>query len=101
MEQYNIDDIKDKFVRVVEYSQEFSTNSEQVNKLFDSWFKSKQWFIRKNNGKLIYESPNPVVFELSQSAKNKKIDTFIDDMFSYYGYQELGEFLYRQRQGFF
>ena len=101
MELSNIDEIKEKFVRVVEYSQEFSTNHTQIYKLFDRWLEAKQWFIQKNKGKLIYESPNPVVFELSQSAKNKKVDAFIDDVFCYYGYQELGEFLNRQKQGFF
>ena len=64
-----IDQIKKDFDRVIQYSQKI--NEPKTKELFDNWYKAKKSFIDAFGGKLIYEYPETVSFELNQEEKEK------------------------------
>ena len=66
----SIHTIKQQFNRVISHSQEFSKVDSTA--LFDRWYEAKKPFIDAWGGKLIYEAPVPVTFELSKEEKERK-----------------------------
>lgn len=94
-----IQEIKEKFDKVIMYSQSGIDNP-QTDKLFDIWAQSKRDIIEAFGGKYIYEFPEKITFELTEDAKNDRIQSFINYLLGL-GYPELGMFLEAQRDGFY
>ena len=70
--------IQKDFNKVLEYSQELTDIN--TNQLFSKWQEAKKDFINYFNGKLIYEWPEKVTFELEEIEKNKKINNLIEEI---------------------
>ena len=94
-----IEEIKEKFDKVIVYSQSGIVEP-QTDKLFDLWADAKRDIIEAFGGKYIYEFPEKVTFELTEDAKNDRIQNFINYLWDL-GYDELGRFLDYQRDGFY
>ena len=94
-----IQEIKEKFDKVIVYSQSGIVEP-QTDKLFDLWADAKRDIIEAFGGKYIYEFPEKVTFELTEDAKNDRIQNFINYLWDL-GYDELGRFLDYQRDGFY
>ena len=58
-----IDEIKEQFKKVISYSQ--GIENPVVDDLFEKWLEGKRDFIEAMGGKLIYEFPKKVFFELT------------------------------------
>lgn len=71
------EDIKAKFADILSYSQ--NVTNPKLDWLFDTWYKNKEYYIKKFNG-LIYEFPQEVTFELSKTDKNNNFSDFITDI---------------------
>lgn len=80
MLNYNEEDIKRQIKDVLKYSQDFQTHDPQVNALYDKWYNNKSRFIERLGGKLIYEFPQTICFEMSEQDKNKNIEDFITNI---------------------
>ena len=61
-----IDEIKEQFKKVISYSQ--GIENPVVDDLFEKWLEGKRDFIEAMGGKLIYEFPKKVFFELIHKA---------------------------------
>ena len=94
-----IEEIKEKFDKVIVYSQSGIDNP-QTDKLFGLWADAKRDIIEAFGGKYIYEFPEKITFELTEDAKNDRIQNFINYLWDL-GYEELGRFLDYQRNGFY
>lgn len=94
-----IEEIKQQFIRVIQHSQH-GIEDPKIDNLFDEWMKNKQDIIEAFGGKFIYELPHTVKFEITNSAKEDRIDSFIDALWEL-DYVELAKFLDKQRDGFF
>lgn len=94
-----INQVKKDFDRVIQYSQKI--DEPKTKELFDDWYKAKKSFIDAFGGKLIYEYPETVSFELNQEEKEKHINDFIE----YCNYtchnDELADFILNNKDGFF
>lgn len=93
------DGIKQQFDEVIAYSQNIS--NPQTDELFKDWLEAKRDFIELFNGKLIYEWPQTVTFELSEADKMKKLDDFIWQIESTYHNSRLSEFISVFKEDFF
>lgn len=82
MKQNEIQWIKEQFDKVIRYSQ--NIKEPKTEKLFEIWAKQKNRFIELFGNKCIYEFPEPVSFELSQTEKEKRIDNFITSIETYW-----------------
>lgn len=91
--------IKEQFDKVIKHSQD-GIDEPQTDRLFEIWKMKKSHIINAFGDKLIYEVPDKVTFELSETAKEQRITNFINYMWDM-GYEELGRFLERQRTGFY
>jgi hypothetical protein len=71
-----MDRLQEDFNKVIEFSQDL----EKINTddLFAQWRKAKADFIEYFGGKLIYEWPEKVTFELDNKEKDEKIKDFIN-----------------------
>lgn len=96
---YNIEEIKDQFKRVLEWSQ--NIKDPKVDQLFDDWHEAKKDFIKRFDGRLIVELPHKVSFSLSQQKKNERIDEFIEVVSNRYGNMDLVNFINATRDDFF
>ena len=94
-----IQEIKEKFDKVIVYSQSGIVEP-KTDKLFELWADAKRDIIEAFGGKYIYEFPEKVTFELTEDAKNDRIQNFINYLWDL-GYDELGRFLDYQRDGFY
>lgn len=95
-----IKEIQDAFNKVLQYSQGF--NDPNTDKLFEDWKQSKQYFIDKFGGKLIWQSPEKVYFPLSKAESEKKIGEFINVEVLYRrDNYELARFINAEAEGFF
>lgn len=92
-------EIKKLFDRVIRHSQ-YGIERPQTEKLFELWEKNKSDIIKAFNGKLIYELPEKVAFEITDEIKEQHTTDFIKMVFNY-NYDDLGHFLQYERQGFF
>ena len=63
--------MKQQVIRVIEYSQD--QTGLNVDELMDSWRVAKRRFINAFGGKLIYEFPEKVSFELGSNERESKI----------------------------
>lgn len=88
--------IKEQFKKVIEYSQEFAPNVENI---FNNWKANKAWFIKKFNG-LIYEYPEIVHFRLDEKAKDDQIKA-LEEYLIAEGYYDLSRFIIIEKEGFF
>lgn len=94
----NIEQIKAQFNRVIEFSQEFSVNSDA---LFEQWYEAKRDFIECWNGQLMIEVPYTITFELSQAEKDSRLDDFINIVANVFDNEYLAGFIEDNRDGFF
>lgn len=94
-----IDNIKKQFKRVISHSQ--GIEDPVVDDLFDKWLEGKRDFIEAMGGKLIYEFPEKVFFELNKHDKNVKVDDFANLVEQNYSNPALADFINSQREGFF
>lgn len=91
--------IKEQFNKVIKYSQ-YGIDNPQTDKLFKDWEKAKQNFIELFNGELIYEVPEKVTFEIDESIKATRINSFINFLWNQ-GYGKLAAFVEKQQDGFY
>ena len=92
--KFNIDEIKQQIKEVIQYSQNLNTELNGIDSIIEHWLQAKNFFIEHMNGKLIYEHPEPVSFELDKSAKETKFTHFIEHIEDRYEYDDLVNFLY-------
>ena len=93
-----IQTIKPDFDKVIAYSQNIPTP--QTDFILESWYAAKKPIIDRWGGKLIIEA-GPVVFDLSQEEKKKRLDEFISTIFDTYDNEILAHFLEEIRDDFF
>lgn len=98
-QSFDFKKIKEDFDAVIRFSQ--SIPEPKTDKLFDTWLKAKRRFIDKFNGKLIYEYPEKVVFNLDPKEKHNKVVSFADEVATLWGQPNLREFILEQEFGFF
>lgn len=94
-----LQEIKEKFDKVISFSQP-SIPDPDTQGLLDQWFDAKRDIIEAFGGKYIYELPEKVSFEITEDAKQERINSFINMLWEF-GFDELGRFLDYQRDGFF
>ena len=92
-------EIQEQFNKVISYSQ--GIPEPQTDKLFADWLEAKRDFIEAFCGKLIYEMPEKVSFELGHREKELRLDDFIGVIENRYGNYELAEFVRANKNGFF
>ena len=68
--------IQKQFNAVLEYSQEISKVN--TDELFSKWEEAKKPFINLFGGKLIYEHPEKITFELDEDSKIQRFNNFIE-----------------------
>ena len=95
----DIDIIKEQFDKVIRFSQ--GIEEPKTQKLFETWYEAKKRFIQGMNGKLIYEYPEEISFELDEKSKKQRIDTFVQMLYNNYDYEDLADFVLTQKEGFF
>lgn len=94
-----INHIKDQVYQVIKYSQQIP--DPQVDKLIDDWFDAKSAIIQAWGGEYIVELPYEVTFTLSQEARDRRLDEFIDSIESQYENEDLAYFIDKMRSDFF
>ncbi len=95
-----LNEIKEKFKEIISYSQEIA--QPKVDKLFDLWLENKKSYIELFDGKLIYELPEPVSFEMTEKDKKSKFEDFLTSMDTYVNTNnDFVDFLEFERDGFF
>ena len=92
-------EIQEKFNKVISYSQ--GIEHPQTDNLFSRWLENKRDFIEAMDGRLIWEWPEPVSFELGIKEKNLRIDDFIDMVCTKWQNNDLADFISLERDGFF
>ena len=95
---YDIKEIKKDFIKVIEYSQNIMEPA--VDKLFDTWLDNKRDIIEAMDGKLIYEFPEKISFELSDEGKEERVQSFINLCWDL-GFYDLSSFVDYEREGFY
>ena len=95
----NLNEIKDDFDKVIRYSQNIP--EPKTDELFEKWLKCKERFIDFFGGKLIYEYPEKVQFELGKKEKHDRVIRFAGQISSLWGYHDLAKFIEAQEEGFF
>lgn len=94
----DIKEIQDKFNKVIEYSQGFKPNTDE---LFARWQEAKSYFIEKFGG-LIWQFPEKVTFPMDPRDREVKLNGFIENYVLYrYSNYDLARFLEQQKEGFF
>ena len=94
-----MEQIKEQFDKVIEYSQ-VGIGMPKTDWLFENWEKNKKYIKEAFGNQLIYEVPEKISFELSDEAKNDRIQSFINSMWDL-GYDEFARFLGVQKEGFY
>ena len=95
---WNIEQIKDDFIKVIEYSQ--GIVDPKVDRLFDIWLTSKSQIIKAFGDELIYEVPEKVVFELDENSKKDRVQNLINICWDL-GLNDLSDFIECEQEGFF
>ena len=90
--------MKKQFDKVIIHSQNIP--DPKTEKLFEMWELNKSKFIDLMGGKLIYEMPEKMSFELSEQSKKERIQHFINLCYNE-GYNELSDFVEAEQDGFF
>ena len=91
--------IKNDFDEVIRHSQDIE--DPQTDKVFAEWQTAKEYFYNAFGGKLIYEYPEKVQFELDNLNKRQRIMSFINNIDNIWGYDELADFISKQEDGFY
>ena len=91
--------IKEQIAAIVTHSQGFE--DPRVDKLVDNWLEAKRDFIEAFGGKLIFEVPVPVTFNMTDSAKDHRINEFEQYVIDQYDYHNLAAFIENNREGFY
>lgn len=91
--------IQEQFNSVIEYSQGYS--GVNTDELFEKWLDAKRDFIEVMGGKLIYEYPETVYFELGPKEKSLRVDDFISMVENRWDNYDLSLFIEAQKEGFF
>lgn len=91
--------IKNDFDEVIRHSQDIE--DPQTDRVFAEWQTAKEYFYNAFGGKLIYEYPEKVQFELDNSNKRQRIMSFISSIDNIWGYDELADFISKQEDGFY
>lgn len=86
-----------QFKKVLEYSQ--NIDNPKVEELLEIWERKKSYFIKQFGG-LVKEIPN-VVFTLDASAREERINTFLDRIERRYRVYDLVNFIELNRDGFY
>lgn len=76
--------IQEQFNKVIAYSQDQPLREIHTDLLFNQWQEAKSRFIQMMGG-MIYELDMPVTFELDTSAKEQKLNEFLDWVCREYG----------------
>ena len=76
-----MDKLQEDFNKVIEFSQDITGIN--TDELFSQWKEAKKDFIKYFGGKLIYEWPEKVTFELDIEEKNKKVSDLISYVADY------------------
>ena len=92
-------EIQEQFNSVIRYSQ--GIENPQTDKLFEDWLEAKRDFIELLDGKLIFEWPEKVSFELGRKEKILRVTDFADLVENKYSNSELADFVFNQKEGFF
>ena len=91
--------IQEQFNSVIEYSQGYS--GVNTDELLEKWLDAKRDFIEVMGGKLIYEYPETVYFELGPKEKSLRVDDFISMVENRWDNYDLSLFIEAQKEGFF
>lgn len=91
--------IKEQFIKVIQATQ--GIPEPKVDSLFTKWERNKRFFYTKFGNRYIYEYPEEVVFELSDSAKQSKLEEFIEIVSTNYNNSALANFLEMNTKNFF
>ena len=93
----NVEQIKEQFKAVITYSQ--GIDDPMVDDLFDKWLNAKRDFIEAFGGECVYECPYEVSFHLDNKAKDSKVSSLIDYIYTINS--DLSDFIIINRDGFF
>ena len=66
----------------------------KVDKIIEDWLKAKEFFIKKLNGNLIYETKEFFSFTLGYKSKKDRLNKFAELVSSHWKNEALGDFLY-------
>ena len=99
VESPNLSKIKEDFNTVIKFTQNIP--EPKTDKLFDIWRECKRDYIELFEGKLIYEFPKKVSFELDAKEKHDRVVRFAGQVASQWGYTDLADFIESQEEGFF
>ena len=97
--QLKDNDIKKQVQSVLQYSQGYSFEP-NVDDIIEKWSTNKKSFIDAWDGKLIYEHPEELHFELDEESKIKEVCKLCDKVKSC-GFSQLSDFIYSTRNDFF
>ena len=86
-----IQQVKSDFDAVIQYSQDLP--SVKTDTILEHWYEAKKYIIYTWNGKLIIESNQKVIFDLSPEDKEKRLNEFISTIEDVYGNDNLATFL--------
>lgn len=99
------EDIQRMFNEVLLHSQanaeEWHSDTINTDPLFTRWAEAKKKFIDMMGGKLIYEHPEPVTFELDTAAKEDRASGFVDWVYSITNHAGLLDFLSCNLEGLY
>lgn len=90
--------IKEDFDKVITYSQ--NIEKPITEGIFEKWAVNKKHYIDIFGGKLIYEYPEKIQFELDEKTKKEKFESFLDFINYYFrdNYEELANYIKSQGQ---
>lgn len=84
--------LKDQFIKVLQYSQ--SINCElNVDPLFATWKKNKEYFYKAFGNKLIWEYDKPLTFHLDAKQRKFKYTCFVEKVESFWNNSRLAAYL--------
>lgn len=84
--------IKEDFVRVLQYSQ--GVLNPEVDEVWNNWLTNKLWIYKAMGNKLIWESEEELTFELEDSERVKKFEDFCSYIYDRYRNEALSNYIY-------
>ena len=88
----NENEIKEAFIKVLQYSQNINTDM-NVDLLFHTWKKNKEYFYEAFGNRLIWESSDTITFHLDEKQRKFKYTCFIEKISEYWSNRKLAEYL--------
>ena len=96
-----LEKLKEDITAVIQYSQNLNC-SINIDQIYEDWYNAKEHIINDLfHGEFIYESEKEYQFELSEAAKESRLDEFISTVFNVYENDDLGYFLSRNSTDFY